>query len=338
MTERMEFLRSAVSAALALLLIARPNFAPAAGPALGMVVTTGAFRLNHATVRSNATLFEGAIVETGSAPARMDLSGGGELELELESTGRLLGGHLVLERGAIQIGRSASSAKSVTGINPWLAVEARTLTIEPASNSAAGRIVLIGVGRVEVAALSGSLRILNSRGALVATVSAGNALALEPRPAPGPARITGRLVRSGHHYLLTDETTKVTVELASSASTESDLIRLLEQRVEVMGSAPAAAILTTGAAQLVEVSQVTPAPPLSGDTPAGTPTGSGGAGGTAPAGAGGAGGGARGGAAAHTAVSVTMVAVIGGVAAAAVVGGLAASGKLGGSAATPVSR
>jgi len=330
----MDSLSSAMSATLALLLFVSPNFAPAAGSALGMVVTAGAFRLNHATVRSSATLFEGAMVETGPAPARLDLTDGGELELESESTGRLWDCHLLLERGAIQIARSASSAKSASGFNAGFAVKARSLTIQPASNSAAGRIVLIGVGRVEVSALTGSFRVLNSRGTLVALVAAGNALALEPRPVPGAARMTGRMVRSGGHYLLTDETTKVTVELTGSALTESDPTRGLGQRVEVTGSARPVAISTTGAASLIEVAQVTPAPPRSGSSPDDTPTGSGNAGGTAPAGAGGGGGGA----AAHTAVSVTMVAVIGGVAAAAVVGGLAASGKLGDSAATPVSR
>jgi hypothetical protein len=81
---RIDFLRSALAGVLALHLAAGlilhlaagQGFAATAAPAIGTVVTTGAFRLNRATVRSNGTLFEGAMVETGAAPARMDLISG----------------------------------------------------------------------------------------------------------------------------------------------------------------------------------------------------------------------------------------------------------------------
>jgi hypothetical protein len=73
--------------------------------AIGTVVTAGAFRLNHATVRSNATLFEGAQIETGIALARMDLASGTRLELEPESAERFLDG-LIVERVAARIDRA----------------------------------------------------------------------------------------------------------------------------------------------------------------------------------------------------------------------------------------
>jgi len=342
------FLRPALAAGLALHLATglTPNlaagqgFAAAAVPAIGTVITNGAFRLNHATVRSNGTLFEGAMVETGTAPVRMDLASGTRLELESESAGRVYGGHLLLDRGATRIDKAAESgAGPGAGFATSFLVEARGLTIQPDSNSSMGRIVLNGARRVDVAALTGSFRILNSAGMLVAKIASGRALTLEAQSTPGPVRITGRLVRRDGHYLLTDDTTNVTLELAGSALTEPGLLKALGRRVEVKGSARPGATPVDGAAQLIEVAQVTPAPPASGSAPAGSapagsaPAGSGGAGGTAPAGAGGAGGAASG-----AAVSVTMIAIIGGVAAAAVVGGLAASGSLGGSTAAPVSR
>ena len=329
------FLRSALAGVLALHLAsgltlnvaAGQRFTAAAVPAIGTVVTSGAFRLNGATVRSNGTLFEGAMVETGAAPARMDLTNGARLELESESTVRVFGGHLVLEHGATRIDRTAESTAGFL-------VETRGLTIQPDTSAATARIVLFGERRVEVSALAGSIRVFNSGGLLVAKIASGKTLALEPYSAPGPAQVTGRLVTWGGHYLLTDETTNVTVEVAGSALTEPVLTRALGQRAEVKGSARPGATPVSGAAQVIEVAQVAQAPPVSGSAPAGsTPAGSGGAGGTAPAGAGGASGAATG-----AAVSVTMIAIIGGVAAAAVVGGLAASGNLGGSAAAPVSR
>lgn len=320
------FLRSALAAGLALHLSGDPGFATAAVPAIGTVVTAGAFRLNHATVRSNGTLFEGGMVETDAAPARIDLSSGARLALEPASAGRVFYGHLVLERGAAGID---ISARSTVGF----VVEARSLTIQPVTSAAAGRIALIGAGRVEVAAVTGSFRVLNSVGMVVAKIAAGRALALEAQAEPGPVRLTGRVEKQGGHYLLTDETTNVVVEVAGSALTEAALTHALGQRVEVTGSAHPGATPVSSAAQVIEVAQVTPAAPSPGKAPAG----SGGAGGAAPAGAGGAGPGGAGGAS-GTAVSVTMIAIIGGVAAAAVVGGLAASGSLGGSTATAVSR
>jgi hypothetical protein len=262
--------------------------AAAAVPAIGTVVTYGAFRLNHATVRSNATLFEGAMVETDAAPARVELASGARLELESESTGRFLRGHLVLERGAARIDRFAGSgARLASGF----LVEARSLTVQPNASASTGRIVLNGAGRVEVAAVTGSFRVLNTQGTLVAKITSGRALALEVQSTPGPARVTGRLVRRDGHYLLTDETTNITMEVAGSVLTEANLTRALGQRVALTGSAHSAATPGNGAAQVIEVAQVTPAPPAPGSAPAGSaPTGAGGAGGTAPAGTGGAGG------------------------------------------------
>src|SRR5258708_2963902 len=169
----MDFLRSALAVGLAIYLAASPGFAAAAVPAIGTVVTTGAFRLNRATVRSNATLFEGAMVETGAAPACLDLASGARLELASESTGKVFGGHLVLERGATRIDRTA-------GFTTGFLVEARGLTIQPDASASTGRVALIGAGRIEVSVLTGSFRVLNHGGMLVAKIAAGRALALEP--------------------------------------------------------------------------------------------------------------------------------------------------------------
>ena len=287
-----------------------PRVAVAASPAIGTIVTQGAFRLNRATLLSNATLFEGATVETGTAPSRLDLVSGTRLELGADSRARFFGDHLVLERGQ-------SILRKAQGFR----VEARGLTILPDSGASAGQISLAGNTRVQVSAVAGSLRVLNSRGMVVARIPSGKALVMEPQSSDGRTRLTGRLSLRGGHYLLTDETTNVTVELAAKKGLASELGR----RVEVTGFHNPTAIPSSDATQVIEVAQVTPAPP-----PA--TAGSGGSsGGTA---AGGTTGGAGGGAA----VSVTLVAVIAGVAAAAVVGGLAATGSLGGSAVTPVSR
>jgi hypothetical protein len=329
---RINSLQTSLAVVLALHLGVGPGLAVAASPAIGTVVAKGAFRLNNATLTSNATLFEGAAIETGAAASAMELSSGTRVELGSESKARFFGDHLALERGQSRIDKADG-----------FRVEARGLTILPDTGASTGRIALAGNTRVEVAALTGSFRVLNSRGTMVARIPSGKALALELQSATGPARLTGRLVNRNGHYLLKDETTNVTVEVSGPG-----LLKEVGRRVDVTGSTDPAATPVSDATQVILVARVAQAPP-SGTAPAGsggagtapTSTGGGAGGGSGgTSGTGGAAGGAAGGAGGATgaAVSVTMIAVIGGVAAAAVVGGLAATGSFGGGAPTPVSR
>jgi hypothetical protein len=314
-------LEALLAVMLTLQLAIVPRSAVAASPAIGTIVTQGAFRLNHATLINNATLFEGATIETGSAASRMDLVSGTRLELSAASRGRCFGDHLVLERG-----------QSVIQKAQGFRVEARGLTILPDTGASTGRILLTGNARVQVSAVTGSLRVLNSRGMVVAKIPSGRALLLEPQSSDGATRLAGRVVLRGGHYLLTDETTNVTVELA----TKKGLENVIGRRVEVTGVNDPAATPASDATQVIEAAQVTPAP-----QPPAAPAGSGGSSGGNSGGSGGGGtsaGGSTGGAASGAAVSVTLVAIIAGVAAAAVVGGLAATGSLAGGTAAPVSR
>jgi hypothetical protein len=273
-------------------------------PAIGRIVAKGAFRVDHSTVTGNATLFEGATIESGIDRPAMEFASGAKLSLGAESKVRVFGDHMVLERGQSRLDKAAG-----------FRVEARGLTIQPETGNATGRVELAGASRVQVAALTGSFRVLNARGMVVAKIPTGIVLAFEPQAAAGPARITGRLVNKGGHYLLTDETTNVTVEVAGA-----NLARLVGQRVEVTGSMDPTATPVSDASQFIRVDNVKL---LSGA-------------GTAAAGSGGAASAAGG--LSGLAISGTTIAIIGGVAAAAVVGGLAASGGLSGGATTPVSR
>ena len=274
---------------------------PAASPVIGTVAAKGAFRLDNATVTGNATLFEGATVETRTADSRMELSSGAKVALATESKARMFGDHLVLEKGEGRLEKAEN-----------FKFEARGLTIQPETGNASGRILLGGGARVEVAALSGSFRVLNSHGLLVANVGAGRSLALEPQSSDTPSRLTGCLHKAAGHYLLTDETTNVTVEVAGPG-----LEKEAGNRVEVTGAMDPTASPVTDASQFIRVSAIKR---LGKGCSAKS--------GAAAAGAGGAAGGGAAGAGAGIAISTTTIAVIGGVAAAATLGGLAAAGKL----------
>lgn len=271
---------------------------PATGmPVIGVVEARSAFRLDHATVTGNATLFEGATIETGLGPSSQELRNGARVTLLAESRGRFYDDHMVLERGQGRLDRA-------TGYF----FEARGLTVQPETGASTGRVVLEAGGSVEVAALTGSLRVLNAQRLLVAKVLPGAPLAFSPQTSvgSGTTRVSGRLLNKGGHYVLTDETTNVTVEV-----TGAGLKKLEGARVDITGFLDPTATPVSDATQVIRVTSITRL-----------------AAGTAAAGTGGA---AGGGGLSGLAISATTIAIIGGVAAAAVVGGLAATGTFSGS-------
>jgi hypothetical protein len=262
----------------------------AAAPAIGTVIASGSFRLDHLNVTGNATLFEGSLVETAASASAVALSSGARLSLEAASRGKLFGDRLVLEKGETRLDNG-------TGFH----LEALGLRVQPERGATTGRVSLEGSRRVRVAALTGSFRILNAQGQLVANLPAGATLAFEPQSGTSTAtRVTGIVENHSGHFLMTDEVTNVTVEVVGV-----NLAEEAGQRVEITGTLDAGATPYAGASQVVRVSQKRRL-----------------------------GGGART-AAAGQGVKSSMakataatIAIVGGVAAAAVVGGLAASGSL----------
>jgi hypothetical protein len=276
----------------------------AAAPVIGTVVAKGAFRLDHATVTGNATLFEGATVETATASSRMELSSGARVNLSVESRAKFYGDHMVLERGLGEMEKAST-----------FRLEAQGLTFQPETGSASARVALSGGARVELAVLTGSFRILNAKGVLVANAGAGRSLEFEPQSSqtqsPGLTKMTGTLRLASGHYLLTDETTNVTVELAGTG-----LSRDAGYRVEITGAEDPTATPVTDASHYIRVTTVKR---LGNAKDTGAGAAAAGKGGAAAGGGSTAGG-------IH--MSATTIAIIGGVAVAATVGGLAAAGKL----------
>ncbi len=335
-----------------------------APPVIGTAAAQGSFRVDDATVAGNATLFEGATVETRQSSSSLDLASGPRVLLGADSKGRIFGDRMILERGSGEMRHSAG-----------FRIEALGLTVRA---EAAARIRLTsatptGAARVQVAALDGGLRVLNSRGLLIAALNPGTALEFEPQSSSGSQsaagssaefeRLSGCLRASNGHFLMTDEVTNVTVEVAGAGLDKENA-----NRVQVTGLMDPAKAPVSGASQFLRVTGVRrlakgcPAntaaaagPPAAQAAPrgkagnngpgdsAGGNTGS--AGGTGKAGGnGGAGGngspGGSSGGGLSGGLSGTLIAVVGGVAAAAVIGGLAATGSFssGSSAPSSVSR
>lgn len=308
---KLETVQSVVALACAVNLIcaSNVNMAFAATPTIGTVAAKGSFRVDDAAVAGNATLFEGTTVETHTAGSTLDLLSGARLSLASESKGRIFSDRLILEKGSGQIEKGVA-----------LGVEARGLMVRTETADGSARVVLAGA-RVQVAAMSGSVRVLNSQGSLVAAIRPGNALEFAFQASGEPWKLTGCLRAVPGHYLVTDEVTNVTVEVSGSG-----LDREAGNRVEVTGANDATATPVSGVTQYIRVSGVKRLGRNCVVPDKAAAAGSGG-------GAGKAAGAGKG-----VGIGVTTVAVIGGVAAAAVIGGLAAAGSFSGSSAASVSR
>jgi hypothetical protein len=226
-------LRMALSVMVALSLIAAP-------PVIGTVTAGGAFRLNGDTVIANGTLTEGVVIESGRGDSSVRLAGGVRLSLGADSRGRLYSDRIVLEKGETRLDNGVG-----------FHLEALGLTIRPDRGLSTGRIELVGTGRVRVAALTGSFRVLNERGVLVANVAAGSALALEPQASRAVTHITGTLTERSGHFLVTDQVTRVTVEV-----TGERLAAYAGQVVGVTGALNAAATSAAAGSQVIAATQV----------------------------------------------------------------------------------
>lgn len=144
--------------------------AMAAPPSIGVAVTRGDFRVDGSTVSGNATLVEGTTVETHRAGSSLELSSGTRIALAAESRGRVFGDHMVLEKGQGEVDR-------LTGYR----LEARGLTLRPATGVASARVALAGAHLVQVAALTGTFRVMNNKGTLIANLTPGTALEFDPQ-------------------------------------------------------------------------------------------------------------------------------------------------------------
>lgn len=293
--------RYTVQAVLSLILTGCLTVGQAGPAAIGMVVTTGSFEVDNTKVSGNATLFNGTMIQTGAAASELRLNSGTRVSLGAGARGRVYQDHLLLERGEGQLDAAGSYS-----------VRARSLRILPEGAGSSGRIALAGASKVQVAAMAGRLRVTNSEGILVARVVPGSAIEFEPQAAgaAAPSRLSGCLQKKGNRYLLSDETTNVTVEL-EGAGLQSEA----GNRVEITGTMIPASRPPADASQLIRVAAVKR---LSKGCPASTRK----AGVAAGAAAGAAGGTAAG------AATGTTIAIVAGVAAAASVGGLAVAEKL----------
>ena len=209
----------------------------AATPVIGIVAASGHFTVQGSEVWGNATLFDGATVETGAASSQLALRNGVKVQLGARSRARVFADRVTLEKGVGQIAAAAP-----------FSLEAAGLKIQ-----GAGLRVNLGE-EVEIAALTGIARVSTSQGATLASIPAGRQINLSFQAAQ-----TATLTRSGcllykdGRFILQDENTQEVVELAGQGFAPN-----LGNRVQISGTASANKPAVTPATSVLTVTAVSP--------------------------------------------------------------------------------
>jgi uncharacterized protein YdeI (BOF family) len=272
--------------------------------AIAVAKAQGEFRVDHAAVAGNGTVFEGSLVETGTVRSDILLRGGGTVALEPASAGKVTSSGLVLTAGTAEVNR------------PGYVLQVNTLRITP-DGSAAGRVQVRRIdgatARLRVATEGAAATVRNAQGLLVARVMPGAAMEFREDASSTPSQQfqgSGVVQKQGNRYFLVDRTTNVKVELSGKG-----LDKFTGRTVEIQGVLASGAAAAAAEIPIVRISSLTVivGGPAGGVIPA------------APAGV------------VHAGFSTTTVAIIGGVAAASAVGGLYGAGIIGASEA-PVSK
>jgi len=175
---------------------------PAATSMIGVAMANGNFLLDRSEVVGNANIFDGSVVQTGKAMSDLSLTSGLKMRLAMDSRGQVFLDRLVIEQGAGQV----SGSKYL--------VEARGLRVIALGADATVRVALGPEALVEVAAVTGTFQVETLAGIRVANMPPGTALSFtEEGGASMPTVLCGKASHVNGKFVLTDKTTRVTVEL-----------------------------------------------------------------------------------------------------------------------------
>jgi hypothetical protein len=221
------------------LLIIGGFFVLAAAPAsIGIIKSTGQFRVNGSAIPGNSNLFDGDMVETGDARSIIQI-GASRFTLLPESRAHIFGDRAVLEKGS----------GLLAGTQGYY-FEAGAMRITPAAKNSVIRVEVSAPNRISVATEAGGAEVRTSSGVLVASLRYGMALAFSPQGtgATNTLRIRGTVESHDRKYFLTDGTTNVRFELQGTG-----LAKYAGKQVEITGSSSPAASDVAGAVQVAHV-------------------------------------------------------------------------------------
>ena len=159
--------------------------------------------LDRSEVWGNATLFDGAQIETTAASSQAALRNGVKIQLGSASSASVNENHLTLTKGVGQVAAPESYE-----------VSAGDLSIRSASGNSRVRVAWLSGGNLQVTALSGAARIANRTGLVLASVPAGRQMTFGMQAAAaGVVTRTGCLLSKDGRFLIQDQNTQEVVEV-----------------------------------------------------------------------------------------------------------------------------
>jgi hypothetical protein len=171
--------------------------------AIGMVTASGHFLVDRSEVWGNATLFDGAHIDTTTASSQAALRNGVKIQLGSASSASVNENHLTLTKGVGQVAAPESYE-----------VSAGELSIRSAAGNSRVRVAFIPGGNLEVTALSGAARVANRSGLVLASVPAGRQMTFAMQAAAaGVITRTGCLLSKEGRFLIQDQNTQEVVEV-----------------------------------------------------------------------------------------------------------------------------
>ena len=179
------------------------TYAMASTDAIGTASARGDMRIDSSLVNGNATLFNGSLVETNLAAARLQLGKGTEFTLAKGSRGVFYIDHVVLESGKGELISSGGYRVYAAGlrVTPYETSSKGIVSVEP------GNVVKVG-------AEAGSFLVANKYGVPLAKVSTGHAVSFEmqsPGGQQGPQEFEGVgliSTENGRFYITTVQDAK----------------------------------------------------------------------------------------------------------------------------------
>jgi len=212
---------------------------------IGIATSTGDIEVGQVRMPGPATLYEGAVVETGKSPARVNLRNGAIIRLSGGAKATVYANSLSLERGVGQVDAPGNYV-----------IQARSVIFIPSSQPARARLQVTGDGALQVAALLGTFEVHRTGMASVGKVAAGSSLRFAPDSgeagAAAPSQFKGCLAKSSKGYLLQQEGSKIVVALAGSSFNAKG-----GDRVTVIGKPDTTAAPVTGTTEVVQVLRLT---------------------------------------------------------------------------------
>jgi hypothetical protein len=178
----------------------------AAADTIGFAFGDGAYRVNGARVRGNATLFAGATVETGDAPARLQIRNGARVWLTARSQASVFADGIRLVKGLGQYEGPSGSG-----------LQARAIRVVASVPETVVRVMLDEKNGAVVVPIRGEVDVMNARGVRVGDLRPGSAVRFaESTAAAAEVHVSGCVYRQGKGFTLMDGITHVPVRLTGS--------------------------------------------------------------------------------------------------------------------------